>query len=99
MARQPLRRDAALNQKAVVEPKLFAALGVITDEVQGQVKSYGAIRHVPAEQTTNMRNDMCLADRAVTAIGKVKGAVSGPRLRSSILQGRWRGGPASFRTG
>ncbi len=51
---------------------------MITDDIRNQVKSYGAIRHVPAAQTTNMRNDMYLADSAVTAIGKEKGAVSGP---------------------
>jgi inorganic phosphate transporter, PiT family len=70
--------DDALNKKTVVQPQVFAALGVIADEIHNQVKNYGAIRHVPAAQTTNMRNDMYLADSAVTAIGKEKGAVSGP---------------------
>ena len=55
----------ALKTKDLNRPPVYAALAALANEIAGSVKSYGAIRTVPAAQTQNMRSDMYLAADAV----------------------------------
>ena len=59
----------ALKTKQVNEPTVYAALASLTDDIANQVKNYGAIRSVPAQITSNVRNDMYLASDAVRIMG------------------------------
>jgi inorganic phosphate transporter, PiT family len=70
------RVDDAMNRKDVVNPDVFSALSVLSKDIASQVQSFGAIKKVPAAETTNIRNEMYLTDSAITEIGKQKGAVS-----------------------
>ncbi len=51
--------------KALAAPEVQAALAGLSDDIAAQVQGYGAIRHVPAEATQNLRADMYLAGDAV----------------------------------
>jgi PiT family inorganic phosphate transporter len=61
-----------LRARKVTTPQVFAALGVLSDDIGTQVKSYGALSHVPAAAVPNLRNDMYLAGDAIRLIGKAK---------------------------
>ena len=60
---------AALKSREVNKPEVYAALALLTADIGHQVKSYGAIKAVPAAATTNVRNDMYLASDAVRVMG------------------------------
>jgi PiT family inorganic phosphate transporter len=68
----------ALRTRKVATPQVFAALTVLSADIETQVKQYGSIRHVPAAATPNLRNDMYLAGDALRLLDKEKGAVSKP---------------------
>jgi len=59
----------ALKAKQVNHPEVYAALATLTGDIGRQVKSYGAIKTVPAAATSNVRNDMYLAADAVRVMG------------------------------
>jgi PiT family inorganic phosphate transporter len=59
----------ALKSKQVNTPEIYAALATLTEDIGRQVKSYGAIKAVPAAATQNVRNDMYLASDAVRVMG------------------------------
>jgi PiT family inorganic phosphate transporter len=59
----------ALQTRTVNTPEVFAALTTLTGDIGQQVKSYGAIKQVPAAATPNVRNDMYLAADAVRQMG------------------------------
>ena len=59
----------ALKSKDVNQPTVYAALSALTDDIAKQVKSYGAIKAIPAQATSNVRNDMYLASDAVRVMG------------------------------
>jgi inorganic phosphate transporter, PiT family len=59
----------ALKTKDVNRPEAYAALATLTGDIARQVRSYGAIKAVPAAATTNVRNDMYLALDAVRVMG------------------------------
>ena len=59
----------ALKTKEVNTPAVYAALSALTDDIAKQVKSYGAIKAIPAQATSNVRNDMYLASDAVRLMG------------------------------
>ena len=59
----------ALQTKAVNNPPVYAALATLTGDIAQQVKSYGAIKQVPAAATPNVRNDMYLVSDAVRLMG------------------------------
>jgi PiT family inorganic phosphate transporter len=59
----------ALQTKAVSNPPVYAALATLTGDIAQQVKSYGAIKQVPAAATPNVRNDMYLVSDAVRLMG------------------------------
>lgn len=59
----------ALKTKDVNQPNVYAALSALTDDIAKQVKDYGAIKAIPAQATSNVRNDMYLASDAVRVMG------------------------------
>jgi PiT family inorganic phosphate transporter len=62
----------ALKTKKVDDPTVFAALSVVSADIEQQVRDYGAIRRVPAAATPNLRNDMYLTGDAVRLLNKSK---------------------------
>jgi PiT family inorganic phosphate transporter len=50
----------ALQLRKAEEPKVFAALETLSHHLTARVASYGSLRAVPAEATSNIRNDMYL---------------------------------------
>ena len=63
---------AALPTRQIDKPEVYAALGVLAKDIGERVKSYGAIRLVPAAATPNMRNDMYMEGEAVRLLTKDK---------------------------
>ena len=61
---------AALGKTDLDRPETYAALAALADDVATKVKEYGAIRHVPAAATPNLRNDMFLASDAIHSLKK-----------------------------
>ena len=59
----------ALKTKQVNEPTVYAALATLTDDIANQVKGYGAIKAIPAQATSNVRNDMYLTSDAIRVMG------------------------------
>jgi PiT family inorganic phosphate transporter len=66
----------ALRTKKLDDPAVYAALATLTTDIEGQVKSYGTLSHVPAAATPNMRNDMYLAGDATRLLQKSKAKFS-----------------------
>ena len=60
----------ALRTQKLNQPQVLSALAVLSGDIGTQVKTYGAISHVPAAETTNLRNDMYLCDDAVRLLTK-----------------------------
>ena len=60
----------ALRDKALNRPEIFASLSVLSGDIVKNLKSYGAIRHVPAAATPNLRNEMYLAGDAIRLLPK-----------------------------
>ena len=59
-----------LKTKKIDDPVMYGALAVVSSDIQQQVQSYGSVRKVPAAATPNLRNDMYLANGAISLIGK-----------------------------
>jgi PiT family inorganic phosphate transporter len=55
----------ALRDRKLNHPEVFAALATLSGDIAENVRKYGAIGHVSAEATPNMRNDMYLAGDAI----------------------------------
>ncbi len=70
------RVGVALRTKAVNQPEIYAALGTISTDIARQVQSYGSLRHVPAEATSNVRTDMYLVSDAIRNMGKTPAGFS-----------------------
>ena len=60
----------ALRDKTLNRPQVFAGLTVLSGDIVAKLKSYGAISHVPAAATPNLRNEMYLAGDAVRLLPK-----------------------------
>ncbi len=60
----------ALRTKQLNRPEVFAALDLLSGDIAKQVQNYGAIQHVPAAATSNMRNDMYLTADAIRLLPK-----------------------------
>jgi PiT family inorganic phosphate transporter len=60
----------ALRTKALNKPQVFAGLAALSGDIARNVKNYGAIAHVPAAATPNLRNDMYLTGDAVRLLPK-----------------------------
>jgi inorganic phosphate transporter, PiT family len=66
-----MRKDVtdALRARAVT-PEALPALRMLIADIARQVTEYGALAKVPAEKTTNVRNDMYLASEMLSRIAK-----------------------------
>jgi inorganic phosphate transporter, PiT family len=73
---------AALNGGNLAQPQNMAALASLSDEIGREVKSYGAIRKIPAAQTQSVRNDMFMVSAAITNLTKSKFAFTGDEAKS-----------------
>ncbi|HEY1708066.1 MAG TPA: anion permease [Rhizomicrobium sp.] len=60
----------ALRDKKLNQPQVFAGLASLSTEIATNVKNYGAISHVPAAATPNLRNDMYLTGDATRLLPK-----------------------------
>jgi PiT family inorganic phosphate transporter len=60
----------ALRDKSLNRPEVFTALSVLTADISANVKKHGAISHVPAAATPNLRNDMYLTGDAIRLLPK-----------------------------
>jgi len=60
----------ALRDKKLNQPQVFAGLSVLSADIARNVRSYGALSHVPAAQTPNLRNEMYLANDAIRLLPK-----------------------------
>ena len=60
----------ALRDKTLNRPEVFASLAVLSDDIVGNLRNYGAISHVPAAATPNLRNEMYLAGDAIRLMPK-----------------------------
>jgi PiT family inorganic phosphate transporter len=83
----------ALKARQVNKPETFSALASLTGDIAGQVRSYGAIKSVPAAATPNVRNDMYLASEAVRVMGAhPAGFDAGDVAKLKSLQGSLQAG-------
>ncbi len=71
------RVTQAVQEKSFDKPEVFAALSSLAHDMAAQVQGYGAIKHIPAEQVQNVRNDMFLASEAVRQMEKQHVAFNG----------------------
>ena len=62
----------ALSTKQLDNPEVFASLAVLSGDIVDHVKRAGAIAHVPAAATPNLRNDMYLTGDAIRVMTKTK---------------------------
>jgi len=60
----------ALRDKSLNRPEVFASLSVLSNDIVTNLRNYGAISHVPAAATPNLRNEMYLAGDAVRLLPK-----------------------------
>jgi inorganic phosphate transporter, PiT family len=60
----------ALRDKTLNRPEVFASLSVLSNDIVTNLESYGAISHVPAAATPNLRNEMYLAGDAIRLLPK-----------------------------
>lgn len=60
----------ALRTKELNRPEVYGALALLSADIAQSVQSYGAIKHIPAEATPNMRNDMYLVADAIRLLPK-----------------------------
>ncbi|GJD76068.1 Low-affinity inorganic phosphate transporter 1 [Methylobacterium goesingense] len=66
----------ALRSKELNQPTVYAALATLSADIAANVENYGAIKRVPAAQTSNLRNDMYLASDAIRLLPKTGAAFS-----------------------
>ncbi len=59
-----------LRDKKLNDPKVFAALSVLSGDIAANVTNYKSLSHVPAAATPNLRNDMYLTGDAIRLLPK-----------------------------
>jgi PiT family inorganic phosphate transporter len=65
------RQDVTQSLEArTVTPASIPALKALVTDIDRQVEEYGAYSHIPAEKTTNVRNDMYLASEMLARVSK-----------------------------
>jgi inorganic phosphate transporter, PiT family len=67
---------AALRAHKLNTPVVFSAVGVLSSDIETQVKQYGSIRHIPAAAVPNVRNEMYMVGESVRLLGKQKGVLT-----------------------
>ena len=60
----------ALKSKKVDQPVVYSALGVVTQDIAGQLQAYGGLRKAPAAATPNLRNELYMTGEALRLLGK-----------------------------
>ena len=60
----------ALRTKQVEDPAVYAALGAASVQINQDLKQYGAISHVPAAATKNLRNEMYIVQDTLSLLTK-----------------------------
>jgi PiT family inorganic phosphate transporter len=73
---------AALRDKKLDRPEVYAGLASLTGDISMNVKSYGAVAHVPAAATPNMRNDMYLTSEAIRLLPKQGAKFAAPEAKA-----------------
>ncbi len=69
---------SALKTKSASDPVVYAAIGVVSQDVGAQLQSYGSLANVPTAATSGLRNDMYLAlDASKLALKAKPGAGAG----------------------
>jgi PiT family inorganic phosphate transporter len=72
----------ALRDKSLNRPEVFASLSVLSNDIVTNLRNYGAISHVPAAATPNLRNEMYLAGDAVRLLPKQGATFSADETKS-----------------
>ncbi len=72
----------ALRDKKLNRPDVYAGLAALTLDIDVQVKSYGAVAHIPAAATPNMRNDMYLTSEAIRLLPKQGAKFAAPEAKA-----------------
>jgi PiT family inorganic phosphate transporter len=75
----------ALRDKQLDKPAVYASLAVLSDDIVHSLKTSGAIAHVPAAATPNLRNDMYLTGDAIRLLQKGKASFAddeAPKLKA-----------------
>ena len=78
----------ALRTHAVDKPEVYAALNTMSGQIVSDLKQYGAIAHVPAAATKNLRNEMYLVQDTLGRMTKdpVKAASAYPNGGDKTLK-------------
>ncbi len=74
--------NAAVRNRRIDTPDLFAALAMMTGEVGDQLRRNGALSRVPAADMPQLRNDMYLISSALGILKPVKGAYSDGEIKA-----------------
>jgi PiT family inorganic phosphate transporter len=74
--------DDAVKTRAIGTPHVYAALAALSADIATNVQNYGAIRHVPAEATPNVRTDMYLTAETVRCLTESPGAFNGDEMNT-----------------
>ena len=74
----------ALKTKAVDKPAVYAALGVVTTDIESQVRSYGGLRKAPAAATPNLRTELYMTGEALRLLAASKTAKFQPVESASL---------------
>jgi inorganic phosphate transporter, PiT family len=64
-----IERDIAVHE---VNEGTYPSLAVLIKDIAKQVKEYGSLEKIPADQVGNTRNDMYLVSEAIRFLGKAK---------------------------
>ena len=72
----------ALRDKSLNRPEIFASLSVLSGDIVTNLKNYGAISHVPAAATPNLRNEMYLTGDAIRLLPKEGASFSAAEVKS-----------------
>lgn len=70
--------EAALAARKVETPQVYAAAASVSADITDRIRTYGAIRNVPAAAVPNLRNDMYLVLDATQRIVKAQPAGFAP---------------------
>ena len=73
---------AALRDKSLNRPEVYAGLASLTGDITTNVKSFGSVAHVPAAATPNLRNDMYLAGEAIRLLPKQGAKFAAPEAKA-----------------
>ena len=72
----------ALREKKLNDPQVFAGLSALSANIATNVKNYGALSHIPAAATPNLRNDMYLSGDAVRLLPGEGAKYSPPEIKA-----------------